>query len=1015
MIGVRNRLVDSISKSETLIPGRAQRILLKHNEININLINIYAPAKTQYRKAFFEEFFEKIKNLKNRLIIGDWNCISQKEETNRTFVRHPYITVFKDNLVSQHLEDIHVLLNRGNIKYTFTGTNGRRSRLDKAISDNQITKRIVSYKIIPNTFSDHEGIKILIDLDKNNQWGKGTWKLNTSILTDEPFREKILDLINLYQINKGLEGLTIQDQWDKLKIAIKKEAIFYSVKKNKQEKQLEFDLRQEMEFRQGEIDQDANVDENTERLEEIKLLLSDMENKIFEGARIRAKLDKFEKNEKPTRYFFSKEKSRGDAKQIRSLIDENNYTLTDEHEIIEEVETFYQTLYRSEGLNDIQAQENLGTIKSYLNDEDRDFLNSPITELEIRKAIKEMKPEKSPGDDGLPADFYKCFLDDLIETLVELFNNIRLSTIFPKSQKNAIIKLLYKKGDHRLLKNWRPVSLLNCDYKIMSKIMTGRLSKFMDKLTPIEQKCGVVGRQIRDIIRNLDTVLDDMEEEGGYLILLDQQKAFDRVNHKYMFMTLEKMGIKGKFLSMIRSMYSDMSSQICINGRLTNHIDIQRSIRQGCPFSMLIFVLTQVPLIHMINNEPQLKGFLTKRNRRLKIQCFADDNTIIIREPSEYKVIQNIYSKHSIASEAKLNLEKTEILKIGQKNNYEDDEFRARRKKTVKILGTLFTENRADQSSENNNKVYDIAENLLERIKGRHLSIIGKVLYVNSKIWSLLWHKAWVLNEKEAEMKKLIDRIISFLTSLKKKKTFNTITLPKELGGLGLINPMTRIPSIKIKALENVGLDYVENDMLQYEIGHRMADIYGYMPVGPKREIHVSRYETVINTFKQNIDKLQNITELKVKDIENKIFDPGKIEVCKNVWLGKISKHHAINYRIATDIMPILPGICVLCKSNADSIEHILLECDSVSPIREKIKEWLTLLRGKEVKIDNSLMITSESVKDELEHFILSEMKIATWHMRNKVKFENKNFNHLEIIKSVEAQLRFRIIHFDNG
>ena len=105
--------------------------------------------------------------------------------------------------------------------------------------------------------------------------------------------------------------------------------------------------------------------------------------------------------------------------------------------------------------------KNLETITNTLSDHDRTFLNKSITEKEIRQAIKELRREKSPGDDGLPSEFYKAFVDELIEILVELLNNIRLSEILPSSQKNAIIKLLFKKGDHRLLKNWRPISLLN--------------------------------------------------------------------------------------------------------------------------------------------------------------------------------------------------------------------------------------------------------------------------------------------------------------------------------------------------------------------------------------------------------------------------------------------------------------------------------------------------------------------------------------------------------------------------
>ena len=107
-----------------------------------------------------------------------------------------------------------------------------------------------------------------------------------------------------------------------------------------------------------------------------------------------------------------------------------------------------------------------------------------------------MAKEKSPGEDGLPKEFYHKFQDILIPELCELYNNIVLSGKQPISQKNAVIKLLYKKGDHRKLKNWRPVSLLNVDYKILSKIMANRLKLVLENIIPSEQKCGIPNRKM---------------------------------------------------------------------------------------------------------------------------------------------------------------------------------------------------------------------------------------------------------------------------------------------------------------------------------------------------------------------------------------------------------------------------------------------------------------------------------------------------------------------------------------
>ena len=102
-------------------------------------------------------------------------------------------------------------------------------------------------------------------------------------------------------------------------------------------------------------------------------------------------------------------------------------------------------------------------------------INKLINEKEIEIAIDSLNSDAAPGSDGLTAEFYKIFKKIIITDLYELFNNIFLKGKMPKSMREAIVKLLYKKNDHKNIKNWRPISLLNTDYKILSKIIVNRL------------------------------------------------------------------------------------------------------------------------------------------------------------------------------------------------------------------------------------------------------------------------------------------------------------------------------------------------------------------------------------------------------------------------------------------------------------------------------------------------------------------------------------------------------------
>ena len=102
-------------------------------------------------------------------------------------------------------------------------------------------------------------------------------------------------------------------------------------------------------------------------------------------------------------------------------------------------------------------------------------------------------------------------------------------------------------------------------------------------------------------------------------------------------MTIEALGFEGDFLELTKMLYNEITSQIIVNGQPTNKINIQRGVRQGCPLSMILFVLSTIPLTNMIKEEKRITGHITKRLHPVKVQSYADDTTIIINLPHELK------------------------------------------------------------------------------------------------------------------------------------------------------------------------------------------------------------------------------------------------------------------------------------------------------------------------------------------------------------------------------------------
>ena len=155
---------------------------------------------------------------------------------------------------------------------------------------------------------------------------------------------------------------------------------------------------------------------------------------------------------------------------------------------------FFSTLFSADEL-DLKVQEDLlENLSVRLPSSSSASCDGPITLEEARKALEGAAIGRSPGSDGLSAEFYLAFWKVLGEDLIEVFNASFSSGHLPPSLRRALITLLFKKGDRLDPKNWRPISLLNSDYKILARILAGRLPKFLQLLIHPDQSCDVQGR-----------------------------------------------------------------------------------------------------------------------------------------------------------------------------------------------------------------------------------------------------------------------------------------------------------------------------------------------------------------------------------------------------------------------------------------------------------------------------------------------------------------------------------------
>ena len=182
-----------------------------------------------------------------------------------------------------------------------------------------------------------------------------------------------------------------------------------------------------------------------------------------------------------------------------------------------------------------------------------------------------MQNNKSPGSDGLTTEFYKIFWTDVKQYLIDSLNYSFRNGDMTDLHKQSIITLL-PKGDKDTcyLENWQPISLLNVDYKIATKSISNRLKKVTSNIISNAQTGFIKGRYIGENIRILCEIIEYVNERdfAALLFFTDFEKAFDSLNHDFMFNVLHHFNFGESLISWIKLFYKDANSCVTNNGYL---------------------------------------------------------------------------------------------------------------------------------------------------------------------------------------------------------------------------------------------------------------------------------------------------------------------------------------------------------------------------------------------------------------------------------------------------------------
>ena len=346
-----------------------------------------------------------------------------------------------------------------------------------------------------------------------------------------------------------------------------------------------------------------------------KLDYESLLNQKTEGVILRSKIKIYEENEKSSKYFLNLEKQNAVRNTIKMLKKnpETDEEITNGKDVVNEIRRFYSNLFKLQKNQTIEkCDEFLDTLDlPRISNDANEILKKSLTINELKEVLKTSVKGKSPGNDGLGFEFYVVFWENISEQLFESFNDGLKNGILSSSQRQAVIKLLEKKGkDKRFISNWRPISLINFDTKILAKCLAKRMKEVLPKIIKNYQTAYVANRFLGESVRLISDVLNITKTLNidGYLMTVDIQKAFDSVDHNFMYACLKRFGFDESFIKWIRVLYEKQESCVLNGGHSTGYFPLQRGVRQGDPISAYLFIITIEVFFNMVRNNPKIEG-----------------------------------------------------------------------------------------------------------------------------------------------------------------------------------------------------------------------------------------------------------------------------------------------------------------------------------------------------------------------------------------------------------------------
>ena len=731
---------------------------------------------------------------------GDFNCVqdaSIDQSPSKLAFTSKKTARLKELCVDLGLFDIWRIINPTARDFTFYSHPHRSfSRIDYFLVSREVIDRVKACSIGIRTLSDHNPVSITISppyLDPSTRH----WRLNSVLLSSPPFLEFLGKQWEIFMATNDTPDVNPSLLWETAKAYMRGSIISYTAAQKRDTIRKQLDLERSIQDLEKKFKASPSK-HALKNLEAARSALNQLLTSKAETSILFAKQRLYEHGNKPGRLLARLAKGRNSSNLISSLKDNNGDKAYESKKINNIMKQFYHKLYSTEcnTSDDLRKAFLDQTNLPSLTEEQRELLNAPITREEVLEAIRSLQSGKAPGPDGYGPEYYKKMSRVVVGPLTDMFLDSFKNKRLPPSLNLANISLILKKNKPSdECGSYRPVSLINVDSKILSKVLARRLENYLPSLINEDQTGFIRGRFSHSNVRRLLNVVQysSQMQHRALVISLDAEKAFDRVEWRFMWDALDRFGLGEEFINWIKLIYHSPEACILTNGMRSSPFPLGRGTRQGCPLSPLLFALTLEPLAERIRASESIHG-ITLGKTTHKIALYADDVLLFLSRPEvSVPATLSIINSFGSISGYKINYTKSEAMPLGNYGSTTSDTnfpFSWATSGFV-YLGIKVSPDVWELGRLNFIPTIRAVKNDQERWHDLPLSWMGRISLIKMNvlprlIYPLQMLPLWISKKTILDIERAFSRFIWH--NKKPRIRIKTLQLPVERGGLALPN-----------------------------------------------------------------------------------------------------------------------------------------------------------------------------------------------------------------------------------